>query len=139
MIVGDMFHSVYNHEIAHFASWRDRYRGLEIYLAKGNHDILAADIYHSLNIKVGRTYTFGDIAFSHDLCADISCFCFNGHIHPGIRIVSNARQQLKFSCFHFSGMNCTLPAFSLFTGLSIISPLPDDKVYMIVDDEVIPV
>jgi DNA ligase-associated metallophosphoesterase len=136
IIVGDMFHSHYNKEVDHFAAWRDKHRQLDILLAKGNHDILHRDVFRELHIHAEPSFTIGDFIFSHELCRDDSQFCFNGHIHPGVRMTGPARQQLKFPCFHFSDMSCTLPAFSRFTGLAIIDPLPDDDVFMIVGDEV---
>jgi DNA ligase-associated metallophosphoesterase len=137
IIAGDMFHSYYNREVAIFGAWRDKHPALQIHLAKGNHDILHSGIYTDLRIRVYQAYTLDSFIFSHELCSNVQAFCFSGHIHPGIRVAGPARQQLKFPCFHFSGMSCTLPAFSRFTGLSLIDPACDDSVYMIVQEEVI--
>jgi DNA ligase-associated metallophosphoesterase len=137
IIVGDMFHSSYNNEVEKFLSWRNTYSHLQIFLARGNHDIMHPDIYTHLGVIVDRRYIMDDFVFSHELCHDIPGFCFSGHIHPGIRVSGNARQELRFPCFHFSDTSCTLPAFSRFTGLSLIEPGFDDRVYMIVGKDVI--
>jgi DNA ligase-associated metallophosphoesterase len=136
IVVGDMFHSYYNKEVAVFARWRDRYPRLDIHLAKGNHDILHAEIYNDLKIMVHRSYVLDGFIFSHELCRDLEGFCFNGHIHPGVQIRGLARQELKLPCFHFSMMSCTLPAFSRFTGLSLITVRQEDQIFVIAGSEV---
>lgn len=136
IVVGDMFHSRHNKEIDRFALWRASQTQLVIHLIKGNHDILPSAKYEELNIQVSDTCTIGHFLFSHKPI-ETDLFCFSGHIHPGVRLSGAGRQSLKFPCFHFSKNACTLPAFSLFTGLSIINCEEDHSVYAIVGDEVI--
>jgi DNA ligase-associated metallophosphoesterase len=137
IIVGDMFHSHHNKEIELFATWRKDHAAIEIHLVKGNHDILPAVKYFDLDIQVTGLYTRENFAFAHDPCTVSDLFCFSGHIHPGVRISGMARQNLSFPCFHFTSSHCTLPAFSRFTGLSIVHPADGDTVYAIVENEVI--
>ena len=40
-----------------------------------------------------------------------------GHIHPGVTLIAQNRQKLKFPCYLVSENQIILPAFSQFTGL----------------------
>lgn len=138
IIVGDMFHSDHNGEVEQFGKWRDDKDKLDITLVKGNHDILGDNVYSKLNITVVKEdYVMDGFVFSHHPCDHHAQYCFSGHIHPGVRLVGNARQSLRFPCFHFTEGCCVMPAFSKFTGLSLINPTNGDKVYAIVEDKVI--
>jgi DNA ligase-associated metallophosphoesterase len=138
IIVGDMFHSHHNQEIEQFGQWRHAHPALNVNLVKGNHDILAEKKYRELNIEVKDVYEQCDFVFSHH---ELKCkepqFCFNGHIHPGVKLEGFAKQSLKLPCFHFTKTCCTLPAFSKFTGLSIITPENDDRIYAIEGNEIL--
>ena len=135
IVVGDMFHSRHNNEIELFAEWR-REHDINIHLIRGNHDILKSDKYQELDIEVFRDYEIGPFIFSHHPMHHSEMFCFSGHIHPGVKLRGMGRQNLQFPCFHFTDQGCTLPAFSLFTGLSIVECGHGDKIYAIVGDEI---
>lgn len=138
IIVGDMFHSVYNVEITLFDLWRAQYPELEIHLVRGNHDILSKQNFNELNITLHETLETEEFVFSHAKCEHGSKFCFSGHLHPGIRIMGAARQTIKLPCFHFTTHSCTLPAFGKFTGLFLIDPQRMDKVFVILEDKILP-
>jgi len=143
IVVGDMFHSKSNSEHDLFEKWRKDLSSLEVHLVKGNHDILKTDWYEQAGIQVHtQRLTIGDFSFLHD-AADNECalqnkFTFYGHLHPGITIRNTARQALHFPCFHFDEECCTLPAFSKFTGVTNIKRKTKDKVFAIVEDQVMP-
>ena len=138
IVVGDMFHSRHNNEVKLFDIWRAQYDELHILLVKGNHDILKKEDYRELHIEVANQYETEDFVFTHDSCDNTSDkFCFSGHLHPGVSIHGAARQSLKFPCFHFTPSYCTLPAFSKFTGLAIIKPKAADKVFAIVEGDIV--
>lgn len=140
IVVGDMFHSRHNNEVKLFDIWRVQYPDLRILLVKGNHDILKKEHYRELDIEVVPEYETDDFVFTHDSCDNTSDkFCFSGHLHPGVAIRGMAKQSLKFPCFHFTPTDCTLPAFSKFTGLAIIKPKVADKVFAIVEDDIVKV
>lgn len=140
LIVGDMFHSSHNNEVTLFHLWRMQYPELEIILIKGNHDILSKAAYAELAIEVVKEYCTDTFVFTHDKCDNhTDKFCFSGHLHPGIRVEGGARQSLKFPCFHFTPHSCTLPAFSKFTGLALVKPGVGDKVYAVIENEVVEV
>ncbi|HLP19102.1 MAG TPA: ligase-associated DNA damage response endonuclease PdeM [Chitinophagales bacterium] len=136
IVVGDMFHSHHNVEITLFDLWRVQYPDMEIHLIKGNHDILSVNRFKELNIITHDTLELGDFVFSHERCEPGDKFCFSGHLHPGIRINGIARQTVKLPCFHFTPQCCTLPAFSKFTGLYLVKPAVQDRVFALLEEKV---
>ncbi len=66
-------------------------------------------------------------------------YSLSGHIHPGITVHGRARQQLRFPCFYFGNNYAILPAFSVFTGLSMIRPRQGDRIFAITPDMVVEV
>lgn len=142
LIVGDFFHSSLNKEVDMFLKWRNDFPHLKIYLIKGNHDILTKKFYADANISVtSETFAIENFCFTHDI--NTSCnsgkqmFTFSGHVHPGIKISGAGKQQLYFPCFYFTKNHAILPAFSRFTGLSKVRPKEADKVFMIVENNVV--
>jgi DNA ligase-associated metallophosphoesterase len=135
--VGDMFHSHHNNEIHVFDIWRAQYEKLKIILVKGNHDILSKRRYQEMNIEVEEMLNIGSFLFSHEPVSEKKHYCFSGHIHPGIALYGQAKQSLKFPCFYFTPTTCILPAFGRFTGLAIVNPREEDKVYAIVKDKIV--
>ncbi len=141
IVVGDMFHSTSNIEHELFAKWRNDLPALEIDLVKGNHDILQEEWYNKAAIKVHyHQLIIDDFAFIHD-AADIDVnnsgkYHFCGHVHPGVRIGSIAKQSLHFPCFHFKTDGCTLPAFSKFTGMINVKRNAKDKIFAIAEGRV---
>lgn len=144
IIVGDMFHSRENKEMDFFSRWRNDLFQLNIELVKGNHDILHDDWYSQNSIRLTNSrLQIDSFHFVHDpaevemTMSEEMHYCFSGHVHPGIRISSGSRQSLSFPCFHFSGRQAVLPAFSQFTGYVIIKPKKQDHVYAIVNKTLI--
>lgn len=142
IIVGDLFHSNANKELDLFLKWRNDLAHLNIQLIKGNHDILQPSWYEHASITVHQhKYHIGSFCFTHDVkdadgIASASYF-FTGHIHPGIRINGLSKQALKFPCFHFTNNYAVLPAFSRFTGIALIEKKRSDKVFAIVEKEIV--
>lgn len=142
IITGDFFHSDENSELDFFRKWRGDIHQVEILLVKGNHDILEAERYSSAGITVhDPVYTEGPFMFCHDPEAaatpGAAACIFTGHIHPGIRISGAGRQSLLLPCFYFSGHLCILPAFSHFTGLVSMRRYARDRVFAIVEQQVV--
>ena len=151
IIVGDMFHSHANKELELFLKWRSDLSGIHIRLVKGNHDILKSDWYAKAGIELScQTHTVDSFHFVHDITDHLndsegiavntsiqSGYFFSGHIHPGIRINGAGRQSLCFPCFYFGKKYAVLPAFSRFTGVAIIYPESEDRVFAIVNNSII--
>lgn len=147
IVVGDFFHSKANKELLLFQKWRNDVTQLEIRLVKGNHDILQASWYQQtgINLHAGEPLRINSLGFIHD-CAEIEKFpqhddayFMTGHIHPGIYLKGMSRQSLRFPCFYFSQQFAVLPAYSKFSGLALIEKRKHDKVFAIVNNELMEV
>lgn len=133
LITGDMFHHKVNSDIAAFATWRNNLPSLRLLLIKGNHDTLLKAEYKALGIEVfEQEMISAPFRFIHHQpeTAD-SYYNISGHIHPGVSIYGKARQQLHLPCFYFGKNTAILPAFSAFTGLSMIRGAEGDRFYAI--------
>lgn len=141
IITGDMFHSKENKEMELFVKWRNSIPELQTILVKGNHDIVPEQLYERSNIMVEpHEFSMGHFSFVHDIESVNICegtFVFAGHRHPGIAIKAGARQQIKLPCFYFTKNYCILPAFSLFSGMSMVRPKKGESVYAITNETVI--
>lgn len=145
IVVGDLFHSRTNKEHLLFEKWRNDFTQLEILLVKGNHDILHRDWYVQTKISVfdASPLRINTFAFMHD-CADIEkhadhadAYFLTGHLHPGISLRGKSRQHLSFPCFYFNDAFGVLPAFSKFSGLALIKKQKTDRVFAIVNGELV--
>ena len=151
IIVGDMFHSHANKELELFLKWRRDLSDITIKLIRGNHDILNEEWYETAGIQLSmQSLSIRHFHFVHDIgdqlnrkqgfvenISDERSYFFSGHIHPGIRIQGTGKQSLCFPCFYFGKKYAVLPAFSRFTGTAMISPLPGEQVFAIVNQELI--
>jgi DNA ligase-associated metallophosphoesterase len=140
IIVGDLSHSRSNKELDLFERWRKDFSLLTIDLVRGNHDILNEAWYKQCDINVHHHKLIMDeFCFCHDACETEQAegyYVFSGHIHPGVKIRGMAKQSLSFPCFYFTENFCVLPAFSKFTGLSLIRPAENESVFAIVENDV---
>lgn len=149
LVVGDLFHSVANKELELFAKWRHDLPDLDIHLVKGNHDILKESWYGTAGIQLFREgVNINGFCFTHDSLdcysetqrsSGASKYTISGHIHPGIRVNGGGRQTLCLPCYYFGKDYAILPAFSRFTGTAIIEPRSGDKVFALVDRNIVEV
>lgn len=142
LINGDMFHHELNTDVDDFESWKNQYPTLKLILVKGNHDQLAQNQYEALGIEVhDPTYHTSNFCFIHNVleCTTANHYPISGHIHPGVAIVGKAKQRLKFPCFYFGENHAIMPAFSAFTGLSLVKSKSTDKIFAITSTQVIKV
>ena len=142
IVVGDFFHSHANKELDFFLKWRSDFESLDIILVRGNHDILKGAWYEQANISIVEDCLhIGPFAFAHDLNActpENDAYLFSGHFHPAIYLSGAGRQSLTLPCFYFTKDHAILPAFSKFTGVALVDPLPGDAVYAIAENMLIP-
>ncbi|HUR11056.1 MAG TPA: ligase-associated DNA damage response endonuclease PdeM [Flavitalea sp.] len=141
VVVGDLFHSNQNKELDLFLKWREDLKEIQLVLIKGNHDILHESWYVKAAIEVKKgTWQVNNFCFSHDMetCESREySYLFSGHIHPGIVINGLGKQSLRFPCFYFAKTYCVLPAFSRFTGVSLIDPQPGEEIFAIVNNSIV--
>lgn len=142
LINGDMFHHDLNADTAYFENWKSQFNHLKFVLVKGNHDRLDTAQYEKLNITIeDPSYCTENFCFIHDAikCNEKNLYPISGHVHPGVSILGKAKQRLKFPCFYFGNEYAVMPAFSTFTGLYMLKPKPDEKVFAITPNKVIQV
>ncbi|WP_199119324.1 ligase-associated DNA damage response endonuclease PdeM [Pedobacter sp. ASV28] len=142
LINGDMFHSDHNQEIDDFGKWKENFPSIDLVLVKGNHDKQDEKLYQELGIQLhDPSYCTDKFCFIHEAfkCKEKNLYPISGHIHPGIAIYNNAKQRLKFPCFYFGEAYGILPAFSTFTGLSLIKAKSNEQVFAITPNKVIKV
>lgn len=141
IITGDMFHNTLNSDVEVFEQWRKECAQLNVILIKGNHDALKPSDYSHLGIETyNKELIKGPFRFIHDKPKVFDeYYNISGHIHPGVTVYGKARQRLKFPCFYFSDTCAVLPAFSVFTGLSMIPKEEGDRFYAITPTKVVAV
>lgn len=139
LVTGDMFHNRINSDAQAFLAWRKGYNALKVVLVKGNHDELKNEDYEALGIEVHtKELICAPFRFIHEPPLKFDQYYnISGHIHPGIMLYGKARQRLRFPCFYFGKHYAVLPAFSVFTGLKILTPEEGDRFYAITPGKVV--
>jgi DNA ligase-associated metallophosphoesterase len=139
IVVGDLFHSSENNDVQYFRLWRQQFPHIRFELVKGNHDIMSADLYTTLQITVHETLTLRNIHFIHEPCETAEAngpYVFSGHLHPGVILAGGGRQRLRLPCFYFGKSRGILPAFGRFTGLATLAPETNEVVFAIANNSI---
>lgn len=137
IVVGDMFHSRSNTEVDLFARWRAQYAATSFTLVKGNHDILPESAYRHMNLHTTHHLLLDNVAFTHEPpSAQPGLLTLCGHLHPGVALRGMGRQHLRLPCFYLRQNILLLPAFSVFTGLHMLTPAKGAQVFAIADGKV---
>jgi uncharacterized protein len=134
VFLGDLFHNKVNGEWKDLKNFLSNYKSLPITLVLGNHDILTEDFYSILDIRlVPGTMHCPPFVFSHKPMELICPASYNlaGHVHPGIIMRGKGKQQERLPCFYFNDCLGILPAFGEFTGLHILRPKKNDRVFIV--------
>ncbi|MEM6644105.1 MAG: ligase-associated DNA damage response endonuclease PdeM [Bacteroidota bacterium] len=131
--LGDLFHSDQNMEWQDFIDFLASYRHIDFTLIEGNHDILSR---YPESLTVVKRVEIPPFSFTHFREKD-DLYNISGHIHPGVTIRGRARQGITMPCFLFSNDHCVMPAFGQFTGIKKVRPKQDDRVFAIVEEQVI--
>lgn len=142
IFLGDLFHSQYNAEWDAFGMQISRYRSVAFILVRGNHDILDQAHYDQYGIKVcPDQLKRGPLLLTHNHLDVVPEGLYNlsGHIHPGYRMHGKGRQSLLLPCFHLGPTRGLLPAFGGFTGSMPVQAKSDDRVWIIVNDQLMEV
>ncbi|MBT1704728.1 ligase-associated DNA damage response endonuclease PdeM [Chryseosolibacter indicus] len=139
--LGDLFHSHYNSEWEVFGELVNHYAAISFELVVGNHDIMSDHQYERKGIKLHDKLFMGPFLFTHHPLEEFSDTAYNiaGHIHPGIHLKGKGRQSVTLPCFYFGAKQAYLPAFGLFTGLALINPRKNDKVFVVADNKILSV
>lgn len=140
VFLGDLFHSEKNSEYYHFVDTINLFPTIQFTLTKGNHDIIPEEFFNDCNVSiVNEKVLESNIVLMHQLpkLLDQDLFYIIGHIHPGYRFEGKGRQSYRLPCFHLGVYSLTLPAFGTHTGLFIPQFLENDRIYAILNEEVV--
>jgi DNA ligase-associated metallophosphoesterase len=138
IFLGDLFHSEMNFEWLEFKALLDKFKELSFVLIQGNHDILHEQSYSQFEV-IYTPLELGPFILSHEpLEKDQKLYNLCGHIHPGVRMLGQARQSMRLPCFYFGASQGILPAFGIFTGLHLVKPEKNDKIFVIAGSQVYP-
>jgi len=139
IILGDLFHSIENEICDQFARFTAAYPKTKWTLVLGNHDILDIPLYESMHLTVVDHLILEPFILTHHPLDDIPEGYYNlcGHIHPGVKVSAKNMASIRVPCFHFTDSQGVLPAFGAFTGLARQKITRQDRVYGVVDDEVV--
>lgn len=139
--LGDLFHSILNHEWDIFNEFLDQHPSVEFILIKGNHDVLDDVVYQLSMLQIeNEPYPLHSFLLSHHPLKkeDIQDHQLNlcGHIHPGISIKGKGKSHLSLPCFYNEHQQMILPAFGRFTGLAKLKPKTNSKIYAVLNTSV---
>jgi len=138
LILGDLFHSRLNSEWDHFVLFLKRFHDYEFNLVMGNHDILDKKLYGLPNLTLrGELFSDGPFDFSHEPLENPANYNICGHVHPGVRMKGAGKQSLRLPCFHFTDNQAIIPAFGSFTGLYIIEPRAEDRIFVVAGNAIL--
>ena len=143
IFLGDLFHSHYNDEWEVVGQIVRNFPEVSFELVRGNHDIMSAGQYRRKGIRVIDQEEIGPWILTHEPMEDLRIpkgkINLAGHLHPGAHLQGRGRQAITLPCFWFLKKRIILPAFGSFTGLAIIRPAKNDRVYIIVEDRIVEV
>jgi uncharacterized protein len=139
--LGDLFHSHYNPEWEVFGEFVNHFSNVSFELVIGNHDIMSEHQYNRKRIILHDFLILAPFMFTHHPMDEIPDGLYNisGHIHPGVVLRGKGRQSLTLPCFYFGSHQAFLPAFGSFTGLAMIAPRKEDKVFVVADNKILSV
>ncbi len=143
VFLGDMLHAKAGRSddmLASLVMWREDNRDLDLTLVRGNHDRHAGDPPGDLRINCVSAPAFiPPFVLRHEPAESVDGYTLSGHLHPGIVLTGPGLQRARLPCFWIARRTAVLPAFGSFTGLAPVQPGPEDRVFVIVEDEVLAV
>ena len=144
VVLGDLFHAragrIATRTLAELRRWRGLRSELEILLVRGNHDRHAGDPPDDLLINCVDAPAFvPPFVLRHEPSSSAEGYTLAGHVHPCAVLTGPGLQRARLPCFWLTPRAAVLPAFGSFTGLGPVSPEPQDRIFVIADDEVLAV
>lgn len=141
VFLGDLFHSDINSEYEDLAALIATSPGVQFTLTRGNHDIIPEKYFQEIGLGVCTEIVLtGRIILRHELpvIPDNACCYITGHIHPGYLAAGRARQHYRLPCYYQNAQGLVLPAFGQHTGLYMPDYKKGDRVFIIMDQEIVP-
>jgi DNA ligase-associated metallophosphoesterase len=141
IIIGDLVHAAAGKAeptLKIIDKWRQSCRELPITLIQGNHDRRSAPLPQEFQLdEITAHFKAGTFVFIHKPEQREGEYVLAGHIHPGIKISGLGKQREFLPCFYFGDKHALLPAFGSFTGLAAIRPHPEDRIFVIADEDIV--
>jgi DNA ligase-associated metallophosphoesterase len=132
VLLGDLYHapSAVDERLMDILSrWRFATPALEIIFVRGNHDRGAPHLPGMLAMEEAEEGAeWRGIALRHHPVGHGPGLA--GHLHPAVRLQAG-KESRKLSCFWLSQGELVLPAYGGFTGSMVISPRPDDEIWVV--------
>ena len=144
VVLGDLFHAkagrIAAQTLAELRRWRSLRDELEIMLVRGNHDRHAGDPPDDLRINCVNAPAFvPPFVLRHEPAPSTEGYTLAGHLHPAIVLAGPALQRERLPCFWLTPRGAVLPAFGSFTGFASVVPAPEDRIFVVVEQDVISV
>lgn len=139
VVLGDLFHSVYNNSWHLFKAWMDQQR-CQVHLVLGNHDVMADRRYLDAGLHLhDQVLIEGPFALTHEPRTVKDHYVLSGHLHPAVKLEGLGRQRLQLPCFWFSGQQAVMPAFGTATGTHAVTPSALDRCFAVTERSVLDV
>lgn len=146
-VLGDLCHarsSLSQTTRDEFERFQDAHANVAFHLVEGNHDRSAGRLPANWRMNdLGTVFHIDGVTLAHEPadCPRGSALLITGHLHPAWRIRHGGESTGKLSCYwHGHASRClVMPACGHFTGTAMITPKARDGVWVIADDQVIPV
>ena len=109
-------------------------------LVRGNHDRHAGDPPDDLRINSLNAPAFvPPFILRHEPSVSADGYTLAGHLHPGIVLAGPGLVREHLPCFLVDAAHRGAAAFGSFTGFGPVRPESGDRIFVIADDEVVPV
>ena len=151
LITGDLFHARSGctpqvlEEFSKFCKQVQSSTSTDVVLVLGNHERSLGKKFQPYEIGISRCeqeIIEPPFHFVHDQTkhsnVQTGSFTIAGHVHPTITIKGTGRDRLTCRCFVTTGTTLTLPAFGSFTGGYNTQPTSRTRVWLALNDEVMP-
>ncbi|MEL6667666.1 MAG: ligase-associated DNA damage response endonuclease PdeM [Bacteroidota bacterium] len=146
LFLGDLFHSDYNHVWEQFVDFIAEHSDISFELIPGNHDILGQKRYEAAGLLLQEEILeLGPFWLTHHPMEEdqlpIDKYIIAGHVHPCVRMSNTGgkRGSIRLPAFWFGTRQGLLPAFGEFTGGYTVQVGKKDRVFVLVEGEVLAV
>jgi len=120
-----------------FQVWRRAHAQLNVEVIAGNHDRReATDKWQGLALWHAHALIEPPFVLAHEPEAHAEGYVIAGHIHPAVRLP--ARGVGRVAVFWQREQALVLPSFGSFTGAALVRPLPEDKIYAVGPERIVP-
>jgi DNA ligase-associated metallophosphoesterase len=118
-------------------AWRLQHAQIDMTLVRGNHDSRAGDPPPEWAMHtVDEPWRVGAFALCHHPAPVEGAYTLAGHLHPAV-VIGQGFDRVRLPCFHFGVQVGVLPALGDFTGLHVVQPRADERVFVVAAGQVL--